>query len=38
LQDLVPAESGKDKINIIIKEELKHIFFLNDKIKKLNTL
>jgi len=38
LQDLVPSEFGKDKINLIIKEELKHIFFLNDKIKKLSTL
>ena len=35
IQELVPEELGKDQIYTIIKEEMKHITFLNDKIKAL---
>ena len=37
LQELVPEEFGKSNINTIIKEELKHITFLSDKIKALSS-
>ncbi len=35
IQELVPKEFGKDTISTIIKEEMKHITLLNDKIKAL---
>jgi rubrerythrin len=36
IQELVPEELGKSQINTIIKEEMKHIKFLNDKIRALS--
>jgi rubrerythrin len=36
IQELVPRELGKESINAIIKEEIKHITFLSDKIKTLS--
>lgn len=35
IQELIPKEWGKDQVQTIIKEEMKHITFLNDKIKAL---
>lgn len=35
LEDYVPAESGKDKVRAIIKEEMGHIALLNDRLKVL---
>lgn len=38
IQELIPEDLGKDRIHTIIKEEMKHITFLNDKIKALRDL
>ncbi|MBU1874028.1 ferritin family protein [bacterium] len=38
IQALVPEELGKSQINTIIREEMKHITFLNDKLKALGKL
>lgn len=35
IQDLIPPDLGRDQINAIIKEEMKHITYLSDKIKAL---
>ena len=35
MQDLVPASLGTDKISAIIKEEMKHIRILTEKLKEL---
>ena len=35
LEEYVPAESGKDKIRTIIKQEMGHIAVLDDKLKVL---
>jgi rubrerythrin len=35
LEEYVPAESGKDKIRTIIKQEMGHIALLDDKLKVL---
>ncbi len=35
IQELIPEDLGKEQINTIIKEEMRHITFLNDKILAL---
>ena len=35
LEEYVPAESGKDKVRAIIKQEMGHIALLNDKLMAL---
>ena len=35
IKELVPADFGRDKIDAIIQEEMKHIVFLNDQLSKL---
>jgi len=35
LEEYVPAESGKDKVRAIIKQEMGHIALLDDKLKML---
>lgn len=35
MKDLVPASVGKDKIEDIIKEEMRHIRILGDKLTEL---
>jgi len=36
IQELIPKDLGKEQIYTIIKEEMRHISFLNDKIMALN--
>ena len=35
LEGYIPAESGKDKVRAIIKQEMGHIALLNDKLRAL---
>jgi rubrerythrin len=37
MKDLVPDHLGKDKLDEIIKEEMKHIRILNDKLIDLKS-